>query len=225
MTDNVTITFTGEQIGCLYGILDGLSNQLPAGILKSDQVDKLKELTEVCFQAMTKNLMGRINESDAMEDSYYKKQLDKLFPLSPEGISFQFASTQTTTKQMSLNEKSAQAILQLLTTLNLIQSERNPEFTKELQLILDEQYDMFNKQKSLSPRACRTILAYLYWQDGAEWEFIEEVWYKDSHWTHERCLKELRDKFSYGETDAIKSFITTYTREIQPKRRKKDESI
>lgn len=49
-----------------------------------------------------------------------------------------------------------------------------------------------------SEKAFRTVLAYLYWQDGAEWDFVEEVWHTDPYWTRDVCMKELADNFNYG---------------------------
>jgi hypothetical protein len=62
---------------------------------------------------------------------------------------------------------------------------------------LERDYDRYNQNDDGTERAARTILAYMYWQDGAEWDFVEEVWFGDSHWTWETCTKELAETFGY----------------------------
>ena len=63
---------------------------------------------------------------------------------------------------------------------------------------LDREYNQYHNGFDCSEQAYRAILAYLYWQDGAEWDFVEEVWHTDSAWTRVRCMKTLGDVFNYG---------------------------
>ena len=132
------------------------------------------------------------------DKSYYEDQLETLLPADQYGISVQFFGSKTKTKSMNLNEESARAIIKFFEKRNLIQPETNPELIKEFQLILEEQYKMFDKGMNCAPRAFRTVLAYLYWKDGAEWDFVEEVWFKDPTWTRDKCMKVLGETFNYG---------------------------
>ncbi len=123
--------------------------------------------------------------------SYYEKELQALFPLTT--ISVQFTSDKAKTRQLDLTEDCAQAILDMLKKLGLIKPEEDA-----YQKTLEAQYNFFDGNKVTSERALRAILAYKYWEDGSEWEFVEEVWYKDPIWTQERCLFQLRKTFNYG---------------------------
>jgi hypothetical protein len=71
--------------------------------------------------------------------------------------------------------------------------------------VTDPQYCLIKEYAAAADRGMnrseevfRAILAYLEWQDGADWEFVEEVWFKDPYWTREVCIKELAEKFDYG---------------------------
>jgi hypothetical protein len=53
------------------------------------------------------------------------------------------------------------------------------------------------KSKDDSEKAFRITLAYQEMQDGAEWDFIEEI-LQEPYWNRKRCEKELIDKFLNG---------------------------
>jgi hypothetical protein len=130
--------------------------------------------------------------NDKKKTTYYQDQLAKI---AGDGVSFLFfggvgSNYFPKTNQMDLNEESAKAIVDLLTKLNLY----NPNPTE----LLEQQYACFDQGKNVSEKAFRTVLAYKYWQDGAEWDFVCEVWYQDPEWTREKCMKVLSETFNYG---------------------------
>jgi hypothetical protein len=128
--------------------------------------------------------------NDCGKTTYQQDQFAKILPPDEYGTSFKFFGKGTHTNQMDLNEESAKAIVDLLTKLNLY----NPNPTE----LLEQQYACFDQGKNVSEKAFRTVLAYKYWQDGAEWDFVCEVWYQDPEWTRERCMKVLSETFNYG---------------------------
>jgi hypothetical protein len=128
--------------------------------------------------------------NDKKKTTYYADQLAKI---SGNDLSFKFFGGDESkyhTNQLNLNEESAKATVDLFSKLNLYNP--NP------QELLEQQYACFDQGKNVSEKAFRTILAYMYWQDGAEWEFVEEVWFKDPEWNRERCMKVLSETFNYG---------------------------
>jgi len=63
---------------------------------------------------------------------------------------------------------------------------------------LEQEFTQYSESKDVSEKALRAILAYMMWQDGAEWPFVEEIWFSDPYWTRENCKKGLQEKFNYG---------------------------
>lgn len=122
--------------------------------------------------------------------TYYEDQIAKVLPPDEYGTSFKFFGSGKNTNQMELNEESAKAIVDLLSKLNL----HNPN----PQELLEQQFTCYDQGKNCSEKAFRAVLAYLYWKDGAEWEFVEEVWFKDPTWTRDKCMKVLGETFNYG---------------------------
>jgi hypothetical protein len=122
--------------------------------------------------------------------TYYEDQIAKVLPSDEFGITLQFFGSGNKTNQLCLNEESTIAFVGLLSKLNLYNP--NP------QELLEQQRNCYEDGKNCSEKAFRTILAYRYWKDGAEWEFVEEVWFKDPTWTRDKCMKVLGETFNYG---------------------------
>jgi hypothetical protein len=129
--------------------------------------------------------------NEKKKTTYYEDQLAKITPREfGEGVSFKFFRNGTSTKQMDLHEDSAKAIVDLLIKLGVYNP--NP------QELLEQEYAIYDQGTNCSEHAFRTILAYKYWQDGAEWPFVCEVWFKDPEFSRERCMQELNETFNYG---------------------------
>ena len=133
---------------------------------------------------------GKSLSQETEKNTYYQDQLAKMLLPDKYGTSFKFFRDKMNTHQMDLNEGSAKAIVDLLAKLNLYNP--NP------QELLEQQYTVYDQGKNVSEKAFRAVLAYLYWQDGAEWDFVENVWYKDPYWTRDECMKVLSETFNYG---------------------------
>jgi hypothetical protein len=128
--------------------------------------------------------------SEKKKTTYHEDQFAKILPPDEYGLGFKFFGKGNHTNQMELNLESAKAIVDLLIKLGLYNP--NP------QELLEQEYTIYENGKNCSEHAFRTILAYKYWSDGAEWEFVCEVWFHDPEWTRERCMKTLGETFNYG---------------------------
>ena len=64
---------------------------------------------------------------------------------------------------------------------------------------LEQEFTLYGGSKDVSEKALRAILAYMMWLDGAEWPFVEEIWFSDPYWTRENCIEGLRETFNYGD--------------------------
>ena len=74
------------------------------------------------------------------------------------------------------------------------------EFTRhQYEAKLEQEFTQYSESLDVSEKALRAILAYMMWQDSAEWPFVEEIWFSDPYWTRENCIKGLREKFNYGD--------------------------